>query len=146
MYSLILRTTTRYMLPIILLFSLFMLLRGHDLPGGGFIGGLVAAAAILLYMVANGPAAVRILLPIEFSRLLALGALLSLCAGLIGLVMGDAFLTGIWVTIGLPAGGELKLGTPLLFDMGVYVVVFAVTTEAILLVSEEEVWKGFSPW
>jgi multicomponent Na+:H+ antiporter subunit B len=145
MYSLIMRTTARLLLPVLLLFSLFLLLRGHDLPGGGFIGGLVASAAVIVQMVAFGPSEVRTLFPIRYQRLLGYGVLFALVAGLPGLLGGNAFLASYWIEPNLPLIGPVKLGTPLLFDVGVYVAVFAVTTQIILLVAEEEEWKGFSP-
>jgi len=135
--SLILRVGARLMLPVLLLFSIFLLLRGHHLPGGGFIGGLVAAAAVLLQLLAQGPEHIRIYFPITFRHLLPVGLITSLAAGLIGMAAGQPFLTGIWVTIPWPGFGDVKVGTPLLFDVGVYLVVIGMAVEAIVLMSEE---------
>ncbi|MDX1665378.1 MAG: Na+/H+ antiporter subunit B [Candidatus Promineifilaceae bacterium] len=143
MNSLILRAATRIILPVLLLFSLFMLLRGHNDPGGGFIGGLVAAAAVLLHLLAEGPQEVRRTFPAVFRRLLPLGLLTAIVAGLIGMLSGEAFLTGIWTTLYLPGGEQLKIGTPLLFDIGVYMVVVGMTVEVILTMAEEESWEVF---
>ena len=143
MNSLIFRTATRLILPVLLLFSLFMLLRGHNEPGGGFIGGLVAAAAMLLYLLAEGPAQLRRTFPSVFRRLLPLGLLLAIAAGLLSLLRGQPFLTGIWVTISLPGIDSFKVGTPLLFDIGVFMVVVGMTVEVILRMAEEETWKLF---
>lgn len=143
MNSLILRTVGRIMFPVLLLFSLFMLLRGHNDPGGGFIGGLVAAAAILLYLVAVGPLQLRQSFPYGFRRLLPIGLLIAIAAGLPGMLAGQPFLTGVWISLDLPGLGELKLGTPLLFDVGVYLVVIGMTLEVIVTMAEEEMWKQF---
>ncbi len=143
MNSLILRSAVRLMFPVLLLFSVFMLLRGHNDPGGGFIGGLVAAAAILLYLLAVGPRRVRRSFPFGFRRLLPIGLLIAIAAGALGMLNGQAFLTGVWITFSLPGTSEIKLGSPLLFDVGVYLVVIGMTVEVILIMSEEETWKQF---
>ncbi len=137
MESLILRVGARLMLPVLLLFSIFLLLRGHNLPGGGFIGGLVAAAAVLLQLLARGEEHVRDDFPITFRLLLPVGLLVAAAAGVVGMLAGEPFLTGIWVTFPAPGFGELKLGTPLLFDIGVYLVVIGMAVEVILLMAEE---------
>lgn len=137
MESIILRVGARLMLPVLLLFSIFLLLRGHNLPGGGFIGGLVAGAAVLLQLLARGEAHIREDFPITFRLFLPLGLLVAAAAGVIGMLLGEPFLTGVWVTLPAPGFGELKLGTPLLFDIGVYFVVIGMSVEVILLMAEE---------
>lgn len=141
MKSLIVRTAAWLMLPVLILFSVDMLLRGHNLPGGGFIGGLVAAASIVLQQVARGSSDTRWLYPIDLRYLLPLGVLVAALAGMPGLLSGQAFLTGVWMTVHLPSLGALKVGTPLLFDVGVYMVVVGVTVEVIMAVTEEGTWK-----
>jgi multicomponent Na+:H+ antiporter subunit B len=121
----------------------FLFLRGHNLPGGGFIGGLVAAAAILLQLVSQGPEKTQQLFPLDFQQLLALGLLLATAAGLPGLLSNKAFLTGIWISVPFLGSETIKVGTPLLFDLGVFLAVVGVTVEMILEVAEEEEWKGF---
>lgn len=143
MNSLILRATVRLMFPVLLLFSLFMLLRGHNEPGGGFIGGLVAAAAVLTQMLAIGPGQIRQSFPFTIRHLLPIGLLTAIVAGLLGLLQGKAFLTGVWITFTLLGIGEVKIGSPLLFDIGVYLVVIGMTVEVIVTMAEEESWKVF---
>lgn len=143
MNSLILRAAVRLMFPVLLLFSVFMLLRGHNDPGGGFIGGLVAASAILLYLLAVGPQQIRQSFPFGFRRLLPIGLLIAIAAGVLGMLNGQPFLTGVWVTFILPGAGEVKVGSPLLFDLGVYLVVIGMTVEVIVTMAEEETWKVF---
>jgi multicomponent Na+:H+ antiporter subunit B len=121
--SIILRTATQLLLTILLLFSVFLLLRGHDLPGGGFIGGLVAAAAVALYTLAFGPVAAQAMLRVPPQALLGVGLLAAVVAGLLALLTGEAFLTGQWWIIDLGNDRVLKLSSPLLFDIGVYLVV-----------------------
>jgi multicomponent Na+:H+ antiporter subunit B len=121
--SLILRTTTMLLITILLLFSVFLLLRGHDLPGGGFIGGLVAAAAVALYVLAFGAEAANHMVRVRPRALLGVGLAAAVVAGLIAVPFGTPFLTGQWLIVGLPGSAELKLSTVLLFDIGVYLVV-----------------------
>lgn len=136
MNSLILRIATRFMLPLLLLFSVFLLLRGHNSPGGGFSGGLVAASAFVLYSFAFGVPETRRALIAEPRALLAVGLLIALASGIVSMLAGKAFLTGIWdkITVG---DISIDLGTPLCFDIGVYLVVIGFTLSIILPLAEE---------
>lgn len=139
MMSLILSTATRYLLPLMLLFSVFLLLRGHNNPGGGFIAGLVAAAAFSLYAIANDVRAARALVRARPQTLLGAGLLLALLSGLFSLFAGRDFMTGVWGEIHLPLVGEVALGTPLFFDIGVYLVVIGVALMDVFTLAEETV-------
>lgn len=136
MDSLVLRTATRYLLPLLLLFSVFVLLRGHNEPGGGFVGGLVAASAFALYALAFGVERARQLLSVSPRRLIGLGLLIAVLSGLVGVLVGDPFMTAQWEERPLPVVG--KLGTPLLFDIGVYLTVIGVVLTIIFALAEEE--------
>ncbi len=134
MTSLILSTAARYMLPLLLLFSVFLLLRGHNEPGGGFVGGLVAAAAFSLYAIAYDVATARRVLGIDPRFLIGLGLLVALGSGVVSLAQGLPFMTGLWSEYAWPILG--KVGTPLLFDIGVYLVVIGVTLTIIFALAE----------
>jgi multicomponent Na+:H+ antiporter subunit B len=136
MTSLILSAATRYLLPLLLLFSIFLLLRGHNEPGGGFAGGLVAAAAFTLYAIAHNVAEAKKVLYLNPRTLIAVGLLVAVSSGLISLLAGYPFMTGLWSSQSLPVLG--KVGTPLLFDIGVYLVVIGITLLIILSLAEEE--------
>ncbi len=99
--------------------SLLLLWRGHNLPGGGFIGGLVAACGLILLALTYGHGQIRRVLPVGPAQLIGIGLGCSVLAGVLGLLSNQAFLTGLWV---FPGG--LPLGTPLLFDVGVFLTVF----------------------
>ena len=135
--SLILRTASLYVFPLLLLLSVFLLLRGHNEPGGGFIGGLVAAIAFVLHAIAYDIESARKLLHAHPSSLIGSGLLIGAASGVIGLVAGDPFLTGIWIELNVPVVGATKLGSPLLFDFGVFLVVIGVTLTIVLTLAED---------
>lgn len=135
MNSLIFTTATRYLLPLLLLFSVFLLLRGHNEPGGGFVGGLIAASAFALYAIAADVTTARETLRVDTRTLIGAGLLVAVGSGSLGLLLGAPFLTGYWSDVTLPAVG--KLGTPLMFDVGVYLVVIGIALTIIFSLMEE---------
>lgn len=136
MNSLILHTATRLMIGVLLLFSLFLFFRGHDEPGGGFIGGLVGAGAFTLYAIAFGSQAAKQVLRIHPVTLIAFGLAALVLSGIIPMFTADAFLTGKWLFIewGMI---QTKLSTPLLFDIGVYLCVVGFIVAVIFSLEEE---------
>jgi multicomponent Na+:H+ antiporter subunit B len=136
MRSLILHTSARLLMPLLLLFSVFLLLRGHNEPGGGFAGGLVAASAFILLAVSRDPATARAALRVGPQVLIGAGLLFAVGSGVVAMVLGMPLLTGQWWTISL-LGLELYIGTPLAFDIGVYLVVLGATLTMVLTLAEE---------
>jgi multicomponent Na+:H+ antiporter subunit B len=137
MTSLILRTATNYLIELLLLFSVFLLLRGHNEPGGGFVGGLAASAAFVLYTIAFDVQSARQLLRVEPHNLIGAGLMIALASGLVGLLLGKSFLTSAWVKWNVLGALEVELGTPLFFDIGVYLVVLGITLLIIFSLFEE---------
>lgn len=136
MHSLILSTAARVLQPLLLLFSIFVLFRGHNEPGGGFIAGLVAAAAFSLYIFAEDVGSARTALRFTPRQLIGAGLAAALVSALIPVAVGLPFMTGLWgekshIIVG-------KLGTPLLFDIGVYLVVLGVVMTIVITLFEEE--------
>ena len=121
--SLILRTAARLLVPLMILFSIFLMLRGHNESGGGFIGGLVGASAFALYAMAYGTRASRGALYVDPRTLMASGVGIALLSALLPMFFGEPFFTGLWTT--LPGG--IKVGTPISFDIGVYLLVVGMT-------------------
>jgi multicomponent Na+:H+ antiporter subunit B len=115
MNSLILATATRFLKPLLLAFSVVILFRGHNDPGGGFVGGLAGAAAFSLQAISMDVRSARRALRVDPHVLTAAGLLLAGISGIVGMLFGEPFLTAQWI-----AGG---IGTVLLFDIGVYLVV-----------------------
>lgn len=103
--SILLATAARYLMPLMLIFSVFLLLRGHNEIGGGFVGGLVAASALMLYGIALSPAALRTLLPVEPRLLVGLGLLAALTSGLLPVLAG--LLAGPLLDLSAQAAAQL---------------------------------------
>jgi len=147
MQSLILSTATRLLMPLILVLSIFVFWRGHNEPGGGFIGGLLAATAFALLEKAEGLDVAKRALRFRPQSIAAFGLGCAVVAGLWGGLAYGAFLEGVWpfVTIG---GDGTKSGLPVgsifLFDLGVYFVVLG-SVCAILFALEEVVAGGEGP-
>jgi multicomponent Na+:H+ antiporter subunit A len=129
--SSIFRTAVRLLMPLLLLFAVFLLLRGHNQPGGGFAGGLVAAAAFALYSIAFGVELARRALMVAPLTLLGTGLLIALASGVPAVLVGHPFLTAQWLA--RPAA----LGTPVVFDIGVFLVVTGVVLMMIFTLAEE---------
>lgn len=121
--SIILRTTARVIVPLMLLFSIFVFLRGHNESGGGFIGGLLVVGSIVFYAVSHGVREAAEAIRVNPRDLIGVGIMCAVVAGIIPLFAGDTFLTGKWLDIPLPGGDYYALGTSLLFDLGVYLAV-----------------------
>ena len=117
----------RLMLPLAVLISFYLLLRGHDAPGGGFVGGLVLATALIVQYLVAGTLWLESRLQLRPLAWLAGGLLLSATAGLTASLSGQAFLSSLNYTIELPLLGAYKLGSVLFFDLGVYALVVGAT-------------------
>jgi multicomponent Na+:H+ antiporter subunit B len=117
--ALILDVAVRALYPVMLLASFWILLRGHDEPGGGFIAGMIAVAATSMVAVAHGSAAALRHMPFGPMRLAAASALVSLASGLPALLTGQPFMTHLWHTLSLGIT-QVDVSTVLVFDIGVY--------------------------
>lgn len=137
MNTVIFRTAAPYLTSLMVLFSLFVLLRGHNEPGGGFIGGLIAASAFAIYGIANGVSPVRRALYFHPMAIAGFGLFCSVTSGLVSLFARVPFLTGLWISPNI-MGFRIDLSTPLLFDIGVYLVVVGSITSIALALEERE--------
>ncbi len=131
MKSLIFRTTAHIVTSLMLVFSVYLLLRGHHEPGGGFIAALIAVIAFALLILAESPDYVRQRLVFSPLILAFIGIAMALFSGLWGLLVGQPAFTGLWWKDWLP------LGTPLLFDVGVYLAVLGSVLTILLRLNEE---------
>lgn len=131
MPELYLRMLDRILTPVLLILTLFLLLRGHNLPGGGFIAGLMAAAAFQLQILSRGEAVVRRQVGRFLQPGIGIGLLVAVSAGIAG-VLDTGFFKSLWFDIPLGLFGHLELGSPVIFDLGVFTVVVCVTTSYLL--------------
>ena len=135
MTSSILQTATRFLMPLLLLFAVFLLFRGHNEPGGGFVGGLVVAAAFVLYSIAYGVTASRRALLVDPPILLGVGLLVALGSGAPAVLFGRPFMTALWTTVRVGAVA-LDVGTPLVFDIGVFLAVVGVVLTIVFTLAD----------
>ena len=129
MNSLIFRTAAPVIASLMMLFSVIILLRGHNEPGGGFLAGLIASSAVAVLGMAQGVGPVRRLMRINPIVIAGLGIVLATLSGLLSAFVGAPFLTGLWLPLRL-------FGTPGVFDIGVYLVVLG-TVAAVVLALED---------
>jgi len=136
-FSPLLATGTRTMVPTLALFSVFLLVIGHDVPGGGFAGGLIASLALLLVFLSFGARGLRRALPVEPDIILGMGLAMAVLAGIVGAVFEGTFLTYTYVEWSAPLIGDVKVSSLLLFDLGVYVLVIGLVATAVLRLGAE---------
>lgn len=136
MKSLILSVATRLLLPLLLLFSFFLLLRGHNEPGGGFVGGLVASAAFALYTISAGVEQARNAIRYETVTFIGVGLFIAVISAILPLFLDQPFFTILWYPYEVPVLG--KVGTALTFDLGVYLVVIGATLTIVFAMAETE--------
>ncbi|MEM6750181.1 MAG: MnhB domain-containing protein [Planctomycetota bacterium] len=137
MSSLLLRTAVRMIFPLTLLFSLYVALKGHNEPGGGFIGGLIAAVALVMYRMAMGPGALRSVLPVGFPSIVAGGLAIATVAAVAPMMMGYAPLRSWHGYAPSMFGEEVHLASAVVFDTGVFLVVVGISVGMISRLSEE---------
>lgn len=137
MNTLIFRTVAPFLTALMLVFSVFVLLRGHNEPGGGFIGGLIAASAFAIYGIAYGVAAVRRAIWFHPMSVAGFGLLVSTLSGFLSIFAGVPFMTGLWIYPHL-FGVEIALSSVMSFDIGVYLVVVGAITSIALALEEKE--------
>lgn len=126
-------TTARGLFHITLMISVWMAFRGHNAPGGGFIGGLVAASAFVMVYLARGSDALRRTVRITPSTLIGLGLAISVITGLVPVMLGEQLLESDLIPFTVPVIGDIKLATSVIFDLGVYLLVVGVV---LLVISE----------
>ncbi|MEV4539385.1 Na+/H+ antiporter subunit A [Asanoa sp. NPDC049518] len=121
--SIILQVVTRLIFHAIVLFSVFLLFSGHNAPGGGFAGGLVAGLALTVRYLAGGQAELTAAAPIDAGMVLGAGLIVSVGTGVLAMLAGGQVLQTAIVDKHLPVLGDLHLVTSIFFDIGVYLVV-----------------------
>lgn len=136
MISLILNRVARVVIHILLIFSIFLLLKGHNEPGGGFIAGLMASVSIVLIYITYDIETVKKFMPVSYPAMIALGLFFAAGTGLGGVVLGYPFLTQTFDYFYIPFVGEIELATALIFDIGVFLTVVGATLLIISSIGE----------
>jgi multisubunit Na+/H+ antiporter MnhB subunit len=137
-HSALLKIAASHLMPILLILSIIVLFRGHNHPGGGFVGGLMAGSAFILHGMAFGIKVSKKKLNMNPFRVMGAGLFMALGAGLLPPMLNrGTFLQGLWGSVEV-AGLALKIGTPLLFDAGVYLVVTGMVVLVASSIMEEE--------
>lgn len=133
----ILRSAAKVIVFIVITFSAFLFFAGHNNPGGGFIAGLMTAAALVLVALAFDIETIRKVAPLDFRKLAASGLLLALLTAAGAFWYGVPFLSHYYEYRDLPLLGNTGLHTAVLFDLGVYLAVVGVTMTIILSIGED---------
>lgn len=132
--------TTRLIVSFLFMLSIYLQLQGHDHPGGGFIGGLVGSAAIIAFYISrNSGAGVETRHQMSNSfwgYVMFAGISVALLSGVWGLFVGDGYMDAVWLKDPIPGIG--KIGTPLVFDMGIFLAVIAVTVSITRVLANME--------
>ncbi|WP_176083445.1 Na(+)/H(+) antiporter subunit B [Martelella sp. HB161492] len=137
MNTLIFRVAAPFLTALMLLFSIFVLLRGHNAPGGGFIGGLIAASALAIFGIAWGVSAVRRAIYFHPMSIAGAGLLLSALSGMVSIFTHVPFMTAHWIYPTI-FGVEVPLSTVTSFDTGVYLVVVGAISSIFLALEEKD--------
>jgi multicomponent Na+:H+ antiporter subunit B len=133
----ILKISSGFLRLFFIVISVFMLMRGHNQPGGGFIGGIILASGFIVYGMAYGNAQLKKTLRAKPLTIIISGIATALFSALLGFLK-NTFFEGLWLKI---ESIGFKAGTPLLFDIGVYLTVFGILMMIFLTIMEELEWK-----
>ncbi|WP_178862483.1 monovalent cation/H+ antiporter subunit A [Thiomicrorhabdus cannonii] len=128
----IMQTFTRLLLPLMLLVAVFIFLRGHNLPGGGFIAGLIASVALIVQYLANGIDWTQKRLKIDMHWAIGFGLLIAISTGLVSMGLGYPFLTSAFTHLHWPVVGEFEVASAIAFDLGVFLVVVGSTVLSLV--------------
>lgn len=141
MNSVILQIASKYVRWLMVIFSVIILLRGHNYPGGGFIGGLLAGLSIAYKGFAFSPEMVKEQIRIKPEGYIGLGLFFVFVSIWPGVFLKTALMEGVWFTIPFPFTQGIKLGSPFLFDVGVFFIVIGVTLMFLFSLTREKIWK-----
>lgn len=141
MNSVILQIAAKYVRWLLVFFAIIALYRGHNHPGGGFIGGLLVSLSVIFYSLAFDAGRAKEKLFLQPESNISLGLLVVLISALPGLIQKNSLMAGVWTNVSIPVLGELKLGTPFLFDIGVFMIVIGVTLMFFFSLKRIGRWK-----
>ncbi len=134
-HSLILTSISRFIFVFVNIFAIYLFLKGHNQPGGGFIAGIASAISMVLLSMTLGIDRIKKLMYFDSVTIAAVGLIMAYTTGLAPHFFGHFFLYHKMFHITVPLLGGLHIGTPLFFDLGVYLVVLGVTSKSIMILT-----------
>jgi multicomponent K+:H+ antiporter subunit A len=138
-YLLVPRILLEWLFPVITVFALYLLIRGHDLPGGGFAAGITMSIALILQYMGAGVRSVEARLQVQPVRWIGVGLLLAVGTGLGAILFAHPFLTSWFQYLDVPLVGKVPLATALLFDLGVFVLVVGATALLLIAIAHQSI-------
>ncbi len=144
-HPMMLKQIARPMLPLALMVSAFIFLRGHNLPGGGFIAGLITSVALILQYIASGMVWTQERIGIKYHNVIGLGLLFAIIAGAGSLAFSYPFLTSTFGYITWPVVGKFEVASALVFDLGVYLTVIGATLLALVSIGRLSPHSAIKP-
>ncbi|CAM4251106.1 Na(+)/H(+) antiporter subunit B [Lacicoccus alkaliphilus] len=132
------RVFIRLIAIIVVTFSIYLFFSGHNAPGGGFIGGLMTAIAILVMYLVFGTKTMNAALPFNYPYMMSIGLLVAAGTGIISVAFGYPYLKQFFDYFQIPIFGEVELTTALIFDLGVYLLVVGSAMTFILSIVEDD--------
>lgn len=134
MKSLLLETLIKPLVPLFIIFAVYMLFRGHNNPGGGFIAGLISVLPLMIHAIAFSPQKTVAIYKVKPLFMASGGLLLATISGMFAILKEKPFLTPLWPDSSMPLIG--KVGTPILFDLGVFFVVAGVILKVTFIFTQ----------
>lgn len=131
-HPMILQTFSRLLLPLMAMVAVYIFLRGHNLPGGGFIAGLIAAVALIVFYLANGITWTQQRLKVDMHWVIGSGLLIATLTGIAAIVVGYPFLTSAFTYLNWPVVGKFEVASAIAFDLGVFLVVVGATVLSLV--------------
>lgn len=135
--SVVLDEADRWLFRVIIVVSLFVLFKGHNAPGGGFAGGLIAGGAFVLRYLAGGALRLRRTLVFRPLAGIGLGLFVAAVTALVPALVGDPALTSSITTLEMPVIGDVKVVSSAFFDVGVYLLVVGVVVQILLALGSD---------
>lgn len=139
--NIILEKIVTLFMKVMMAFSLYLLIRGHNNPGGGFIAGIIASTGFIFFSIIHGTKEIQKIIKFKPQTFIGIGLLLVLFSAMLPVFFAREVQTGLWIHSNLPVLGPLHLGTPLIFDTGVYFVVIGVILTIVISIMEVLKWN-----
>lgn len=139
--NIILEKIVSLFMKVMFIFSIYLLFRGHNNPGGGFIAGIIASTGFIFYAIIFRTESLQKVIIFKPQTIIGIGLILVLIAAVLPTLFSTEMLTGLWIKAKIPVLGTMYAGTPLIFDTGVYGVVIGVILTIVISIMEVLKWN-----